>query len=83
LAWPFWDFRPCHADRDRTESLRLLATVAVGRVIFTENALPAVRRMNFAVADGLIVMRTAADSIVARKLDGIIVTFEADELRQS
>lgn len=36
--------------------------------------------MNFAVADGLIVMRTAADSTVARKLDGIIVTFEADEL---
>jgi hypothetical protein len=65
---------------DRPESLRLLAMVPVGRLIFTVNALPTVRLMNFAIADGLIVMRTAAESTVARKLDGIIVTFEADEL---
>jgi hypothetical protein len=45
---------------DRAESLRLLATVPVGRLIFSVNALPAVRLMNSAVADGLIVMRTAA-----------------------
>lgn len=65
---------------DRAESLRLLATVPVGRLIFTVNALPAVRLMNFALADGLIVLRTSADSTAARKLDGMIVTFEADEL---
>lgn len=64
----------------RAESLRLLPTVPVGRLIFTVNALPAVRLMNFVVADGVIVMRTTADSTVASKLDGIIVTFEADEL---
>jgi len=65
---------------DRAESLRLLATVPAGRLIFTVNALPAVRLMNFAVTDGLIVMRTAAESTVARKLDEMIVTFEVDEL---
>jgi uncharacterized protein len=64
----------------RSESLRLLASVPVGRLIFTVNALPTVRPMNFAVVDGLIVLRTAADSTVARKTDGMIVAFEADEL---
>src|SRR5258708_6145732 len=65
---------------DRRESLRLLATVPVGRLIFTVNALPAVRPMNFALVDELILVRTAADSTVARKVDDMIVAFEADEL---
>lgn len=65
---------------DRGESLRLLATVPVGRLIFTVNALPAVRPMNFAVVDGLILLRTAVGSAVARKVDDTIVAFEADEL---
>jgi hypothetical protein len=42
---------------DHGESLRLLASVPVGRLIFTVNALPAVRLMNFALVDGLIVPR--------------------------
>ncbi len=65
---------------DRGESLRLLATVPVGRLIFTVNALPAVRLMNFVLTDGMILMRTAADSTVARRVNGVIVAFEADEL---
>jgi nitroimidazol reductase NimA-like FMN-containing flavoprotein (pyridoxamine 5'-phosphate oxidase superfamily) len=65
---------------DRTESLRLLARVPVGRLIFTINALPVVRPVNFALADGLILLRTAADTTVARKVDNAIVAFEADEL---
>ncbi len=65
---------------DREGSLLLLAMAPVGRLIFTVNALPAVRLMNFVVADGLLVMRTAADSTVARKVGGTIVTLEADEL---
>jgi nitroimidazol reductase NimA-like FMN-containing flavoprotein (pyridoxamine 5'-phosphate oxidase superfamily) len=65
---------------DRAESLRLLASVPVGRLIFTVNALPTVRLMNFALVDGLIVMRTADDSTVARKVRDTVVAFEADEL---
>ena len=65
---------------DRAESLRLLASVPVGRLVFTVNALPAVRPMNFALADGLIVIRTAASTTVARRIQGTIVAFEADEL---
>lgn len=65
---------------DRGESLRLLASVPVGRLIFTVNALPAVRPMNFTVVDGLIVLRTGAGTTVARHVDGDIVVFQADEL---
>jgi uncharacterized protein len=65
---------------DRAECLRLLAGVPVGRLIFTIYALPVVRPMNFALADGLIVLRTATGTTVARKADDMIVAFEADEL---
>jgi hypothetical protein len=65
---------------DRGESLRLLASVPVGRLIFTVNALPTVRLMNFALVDSLIVIRTADDSTVARKVHDSVVAFEADEL---
>jgi uncharacterized protein len=65
---------------DRAESLRLLAGQQVGRLIFTVGALPAVRLMNFSLVDQLILVRTAADTTVARKINGEIVAFEVDEL---
>jgi uncharacterized protein len=65
---------------DRAESLDLLASAQVGRLIFTVNALPTLRLMNFALVDGLIVVRTAADTTVARKASNVIVAFEADDL---
>ena len=65
---------------DRDECLRLLASVPVGRLIFTMNALPMVRPVNFALVNELVLVRTAADTTVARKIDGAIVAFEADEL---
>jgi nitroimidazol reductase NimA-like FMN-containing flavoprotein (pyridoxamine 5'-phosphate oxidase superfamily) len=65
---------------DRGESMRLLASARVGRLIFTVNAMPAVRLMNFVVVGELIVLRTAADSTVARKVHDVITAFEADDL---
>jgi len=65
---------------DRCESLRLLASAPVGRLIFTVHALPTVRPMNHMLVDRLILLRTAAGSTVARKVDGAVVAFEADEL---
>lgn len=64
----------------RAESMRLLAGAPVGRLIFTVNALPAVRLMNFALVDGLIVLRTTADTVAARKVNDTIVAFEVDDL---
>lgn len=65
---------------DRAESMRLLASAQVGRLIFTVNALPTVRLMNYALVDGLIVVRTAAGTTVARKADDVVVAFEVDDL---
>ncbi len=64
---------------DRRQSLRLLATVPVGRLIFTVSALPAVRVMNYVLTGDLIVMRTAAESTAVRKAAGSVVAFEADQ----
>jgi uncharacterized protein len=68
------------ATLDRAESIRLLASAQVGRLIFTVNALPTVRLMNFTLVDGLIVLRTAAGTTVARKAGDTVVAFEVDEL---
>jgi hypothetical protein len=65
---------------NRAESLPLLASVQVGRLIFTVGALPAVRVMNFALVGQLIVLRTAANTTVARSVDDTIVAFEVDDL---
>jgi nitroimidazol reductase NimA-like FMN-containing flavoprotein (pyridoxamine 5'-phosphate oxidase superfamily) len=67
----------------REESLCLLATVPVGRVIFTERALPAVRPVNHLVDGGAVIFRThegAAVVRVAGHTDGAVVAFEADEI---
>jgi len=64
---------------DRAESFRLLAGVQLGWLIFASSALPVVRPMNFALVDGLIVLRTAT-ATVARKVHDMIVAFEADHL---
>jgi uncharacterized protein len=65
---------------NRYDSLRLLASAQVGRLIFTVGALPAVRVMNFALVDQLIVLRTAANTTIARSVRDSIVAFEVDDL---
>lgn len=64
---------------DREECLRLLATVPVGRIVFTEHALPAIRPVNFVVHDGAIIIRTGEGGKLAAAADGAVVAFEADE----
>jgi hypothetical protein len=66
---------------DRAESLRLLSRVPAGRLIFTMDALPAVRLVNFAVASEVIVIRTAAGSTIARKIDHAIAREELSPQR--
>jgi uncharacterized protein len=62
------------------ECLQLLHTCEVGRVVYTDGALPAVTPVNYAFDDGRVVIRTASDSRLAAKLPGSIVAFEIDEL---
>jgi hypothetical protein len=64
----------------REESLRLLGSVSLGRVVFTQFALPAIRPVNHIVEGDRIIIRThlgsAIDSAVAGT--GTVVAYEAD-----
>ncbi|MEE1787399.1 pyridoxamine 5'-phosphate oxidase family protein [Streptomyces sp. SP17BM10] len=63
-----------------TECLRLLSTVPVGRVVYTEHALPAVLPVSFEVVEGRLLLAVRRGSATARGLDGTVVAFQADLL---
>jgi hypothetical protein len=60
------------------ECMRLMGSVAVGRIVYTRQALPAVELVNFALVDGDIVIRTSAEGKLAAATRGAVVAFEAD-----
>jgi len=64
----------------RDECLRLMASVPVGRIIYTRRALPAVELVNFALDHGDIVIRTDRSGKLAAAARGAVVAFEADHL---
>jgi len=64
---------------DAYECRTLLASHSVGRVAYTEHALPAIRPVNYTLHGTHIVLRTNADGLAAR-LDGQVVAFEIDEV---
>lgn len=66
----------------REESLRLLAGTAMGRVVFTLHALPAVRPVNHIVDDGDIVIRTHMGAAITTAVSGhdTVVAYEADAI---
>jgi nitroimidazol reductase NimA-like FMN-containing flavoprotein (pyridoxamine 5'-phosphate oxidase superfamily) len=67
-------------DVSRNECLMLLASVPVGRIIYTRRALPAVELVNFALDHGDIVIRTDQSGKLAAATRGAVVAFEADQL---
>lgn len=70
------------SELSRAEALQLLASVPVGRVVFTHQALPAIRPVNHLVEDDLIVIGlTAGSAVAASSRDGgTVVAYEADSL---
>ncbi|GAA3592246.1 pyridoxamine 5'-phosphate oxidase family protein [Kribbella ginsengisoli] len=65
---------------DDDESLRLLSSVQVGRLVFTRGGLPVVRLVNFAL-DGRSLLFATADGDKYRAAErGDVVAFEADEV---
>jgi len=62
----------------RGECMRLVGSVPLGRIVYTRQALPAVELVNFALADGDIVIRTDAGGKLAAATRGAVVAFEAD-----
>ena len=63
----------------RDECLQLLAGKCLGRVAFTERALPVIRPVNYALVGHHIVLQTQPDGL-GRRLDGQVVAFEVDEM---
>lgn len=68
---------------DRDEALRLLGTVSLGRIVFTQHALPAVRPVNHLVDGGSIVVRlhdggALACLLAPSDVPGVVVAYEAD-----
>jgi len=61
------------------ECLRLLASVPVGRVGVTIDALPAVLPVNFVVNGGAVVFRTVPGTKLDTATAGAVVAFEADD----
>ncbi|MEU6641867.1 pyridoxamine 5'-phosphate oxidase family protein [Saccharomonospora sp. NPDC046836] len=61
------------------ECLDLLPTVRLGRVVFNQDALPAIRTVNFVVDGRSIIVRTTHNGCLAR-LHQSVVAFEADEV---
>ena len=64
----------------RDDCLRLLASVPVGRIVYTRRAMPAVELVNFTIDHGDIVIRTDASGKLAAATCGAVVAFEADAL---
>jgi nitroimidazol reductase NimA-like FMN-containing flavoprotein (pyridoxamine 5'-phosphate oxidase superfamily) len=65
---------------DRQQCLALLDTVRVGRLVFTEGALPAVQPVNFRIHHDDVVIRVAGGGKLAAATNNCIVAFQSDEL---
>lgn len=65
------------------ESWQLLAGVSMGRIVFTQHAMPAIRPVNHLVDGRAIIIRShLGAAIVARAsaAEGVVVCYEADDL---
>jgi hypothetical protein len=69
---------PAPQQLSRDECLRLMASVSMGRIIYTRQALPAVELVNFALDYGDIVIKTDGDGKLAAATRQAIVAFEVD-----
>jgi nitroimidazol reductase NimA-like FMN-containing flavoprotein (pyridoxamine 5'-phosphate oxidase superfamily) len=65
---------------DREQCLELLHTARVGRLVFTEDALPAVQPVNFRLCRDSVVIRVAGGAKLAAAARNFVVAFQADEL---
>lgn len=74
------DSAPEPVELTREECLALLRSVPIGRLVHSEQALPAIRPLTFQLlADGVYV-RTSRDGSILRPADSsAVVAFEADD----
>lgn len=72
------DSSPQHLSQG--ECLRLMASVPVGRIIYTRQAMPAVELVNFALDHDDIIIRTDRSGKLAAATREAVVAFEVDYL---
>ncbi|MFJ9447459.1 pyridoxamine 5'-phosphate oxidase family protein [Kitasatospora sp. NPDC101235] len=69
---------------DEPQCLRLLGGAAIGRLVYTIGALPAVMPLRYRIAaDGSVLLHTDAGSEIARAVADAVVAFEASELDEA
>ena len=75
------DQRSLH-ELTRAEAMALLASVQIGRLVFTHQALPAIRPVNHLIEDSKIVIGLTPGSAIAATAEagGTVVAYEADIL---
>jgi uncharacterized protein len=71
---------PCHREvpLDERECWRLMRIARIGRLGFTENALPVILPAHFVVRDAEVVLATLPDGRVTSAAGSAIVAFEVD-----
>src|SRR2546423_3808873 len=65
---------------ERAECLRLLVEQCVGRVVFTDGALPGARPVNYMLDGEEVVFRTGTDGRLAKVTRDKVVGFEVDSI---
>ena len=64
------------------ESWRLLAGTSLGRIVFTQHAMPAIRPVNHLVDDKTVIIRSHLGAAITGRAggDGTVVCYEADDI---
>ena len=68
---------------DRSQALRLLGSVTLGRIVFTRHAMPAIRPVNHVLDSGHVIIRSHSGAAVVTEADsgrGTVVAYEADDI---
>ncbi|GAA5134652.1 pyridoxamine 5'-phosphate oxidase family protein [Pseudonocardia adelaidensis] len=68
---------------EEAECLRLLTKSEIGRVVFTDAALPAAQPVTYVLDDQEVVFRTGGGSKLAAATRGAVVAFQVDEIDPS
>ncbi|MCU1629232.1 MAG: hypothetical protein JWP64_4181 [Pseudonocardia sp.] len=71
---------PAPGNLVRAECLRLLAGVAVGRVVFTIGAMPAAQPVAYTLVKDEVIFQAAAGSALALASHHAVVAFQADDI---
>lgn len=74
------DGAPGSAALSQVECRRLLGSVPMGRLVFTERALPVVHPVNFVLIGNDVVISTGPGTKFAAAERGDVVAFEADQI---